>query len=82
MNSYVVISKKYLKSNKVRTISIIISIIIPLVLVLAIATIAISGYKGRLKYSKVDGVYQIVFDQVSSEEYNSLKNNVNIDKCT
>lgn len=80
MNSYVDISKKYLKNNKGRTISIIISIIIPLILVFGIATIAISGYKGLLKYSKVDGDYQIVFDKVSSEEYNSLKNNVNIDK--
>lgn len=80
MNKFSDISFKYLKYNKKRSFSIIISIIIAVFFIFGIGTFGISIYNSFLNKAKANGDYVVVFNNVTNENYELLKENKTIDK--
>ena len=79
MNKFSEISYKYIKYNKKRSRSIIISIMISVFLIFGIGTFGLSLYNSFLSQSKAKGDYVVVFNNVSTNEYDELKENHDID---
>lgn len=80
MDKFSDISYKYIKYNKKRSLTIIISIIISVFLIFGIGTLGFSIYDSLLRQAVANGDYHVVFDKVSDNDYKLLKEHVNINK--
>lgn len=73
------IAYRYIKHNKKRSFSIVIAIMISVSLIFGIGTFGLSVYNGLLDNSKAIGDYVVVFNNVSTNVYDELKENDEID---
>lgn len=73
MNNYLELSNKFIKYYKKRSITTIISIIITFFIVFGIITLGLTIYNGTVKAVKAEGDYHVIYENISNDNYNSLK---------